>query len=409
MSISPLAPKQFPIIPAIAGVKLMVYPCNIKYKNRNDMLVARLDAGTQAAGVFTTSTTASANVLWGRRAIHKHEASILLVNAGNANAFNGKYGMETIDLLTKKCASLWKCDEHSVFPCATGVIGQAMPNERILSCLEMMAESWEDASWEQAAHAICTTDTFAKGAHVKTKIGNHTVTIAGIAKGSGMIAPNMATMLSYIFTDAAIEGNVLQALLEENVDTTFNAITVDSDTSTSDSLYLFATNKAGNPAVTSANDPELLSFKKALHDVMLSLAHQVVQDGEGASKFIQIDVSGAKDHRSAKIIAMSIANSPLVKTAITGEDANWGRIIMAVGKSEQPINTAEISISMGGHLIVTHGELNPNYKEAPVTEHMKTSHIHIQVNVGNVGKGSATVWTCNLTNAYIDINGNYRS
>jgi glutamate N-acetyltransferase/amino-acid N-acetyltransferase len=409
MITSPLAPKQFPALPAIDGVELITYPCNIKYKNRDDMLVAVLTEGTEAAGVFTTSTTASANVLWGRKAIHKHEARVLVVNAGNANAFNGKYGMETIHLITERCAQLWNCNTYSVFPCATGVIGQAMPNDKILSCLDLMAKSPNHASWEQAAEAIKTTDTFAKGATANVTLGGKKVTITGIAKGSGMIAPNMATMLAYVFTDAAIEGSILQQLLEESVETTFNAITVDSDTSTSDTLYLFATGKAKNPVISSSTHPDLQAFKAALHQVMLSLAHQVVKDGEGATKFIEITVDGAKDAASAKTIGLAIANSPLVKTAITGEDANWGRIIMAVGKSGEPINTAHISISVGGHIIVAQGELYSNYDETPVTAHMKTSDIKIEVNVGNVGKGKATVWTCNLTHAYIDINGNYRS
>ena len=409
MTPSPLAPKHFPNIPTIAGVELMTYACGIKYKDRDDMLVARFSNETQAAAVFTTSSTASANVLWGRTLLGHHMGSVLVVNAGNANAFNGQYGTDTIELITKECAALWKCRPEQVFPCATGVIGQPMPNDKILTSLRAMASNWKASNFEQAADAIKTTDTFAKGSYTKTTIGKTPVHIAGIAKGSGMIAPNMATMLGYIFTDAAIEGSVLQQLLAEAVETSFNAITVDSDTSTSDSLYLFATGKAGNSLITHADDPALASFKIALQELMVELAQLVVKDGEGATKFIQIDITGATDKLAARTIAMSIANSPLVKTAITGEDANWGRIMMAVGKAEQTICIPKISVAMGGTTIVKDGELNPNYREADVTQHMKGSNIHIAVDVGAVGQGKATVWTCNLTHVYIDINADYRS
>lgn len=409
MTPSPLAPKNFPAIPPIAGVELMTYGCGIKYKDRDDMLVARFCEATQAAAVFTTSATASANVLWGRKLSSHHLARILVVNAGNANAYNGQYGTDTIKYITDHCATIWSCPAESVFPCATGVIGQPMPNERILKALDTMAGNWKPSSFEQAANAIKTTDTFAKGAYATTTIGKTPVHIAGIAKGSGMIAPNMATMLGYIFTDAAIEGSVLQTLLNSAVQSSFNAITVDSDTSTSDSLFLFATGKANHTRITSPEDPALDAFKVALQQLMVELAQLVVKDGEGATKFIQIDVSGATSHSSARTIAMAIANSPLVKTAITGEDANWGRIVMAVGKANQPIFIPSMQVSIGGVIIVENGELHPSYQEKMVTQHMQGTDIHIAVNVGNVGEGTATVWTCNLTHAYVDINAHYRS
>ncbi len=410
IALSPLAPKNFPQMPKIKGVNLAAYPCNIKYKNRNDLLVVKLAKNTAVAGVFTKSTTCSANILWGKEHINKHAAKVLVVNAGNANAFNGSFGMETVKLIADKCALLFGCKKDEVFPCATGVIGQQMPNQKILDSIDQIANNWQEASWQEAADSIKTTDTFAKGAFVQTTINGKDINICGIAKGSGMIAPNMATMLAYVFTDANIKGEVLQQILTEANEVSFNSITVDSDTSTSDTLLMFATKEAANKEITDYNDPDLDSFKQALTNLLLDLAHLVVKDGEGATKFIQIDVIQAEHYAAAKNMAMSIANSPLVKTAITGEDANWGRIMMAIGKTGEKINIPKLSVIVGEIFIVKDGELSKNYDESLVTKHMQGQNINITVDLGVVkGSGKARVWTCNLTHAYIDINADYRS
>ncbi len=409
LKVSPLAPKSFPHMPEISGVELYTYACGMKYKNRDDMLVAKLTPNTVFAGCFTKSSTASSNVIWAREKLPSHKAQILVVNAGNANAFNGDHGMETINIIANTCAKLWKCSKDEVIPCATGVIGQPMPNQLLVDSLNRINSSQKKATWEQAANAIRTTDTFAKGAYVKTKIGQTEVNICGIAKGSGMIAPNMATMLSYIFTDAKIDGKLLQQIINEFVDLSFNSITVDSDTSTSDTLLMFATGSANNPEVHNINDPNLQKFKADLLKLMIDLAHLVVKDGEGASKFITVRISGAENNNAARIIALSIANSPLVKTAITGCDANWGRLMMAVGKSGQKIHIPKIQVEIGGINIVKDGQLNPSYEEKFVTKHMQGENIDIFVNVGLNENGIATVWTCNLTHEYIDINADYRS
>lgn len=406
--ISPLAPKEFPKMPDISGVNLGCGECSIKYKNRTDVMVAELSPGTVAAGVFTKSKTASANIWWGKDAIKHGRGRVLVVNSGNANAFNGKCGEDSVARIVQACVDLWNCDAEEVFPSSTGVIGQPLPDEKITSALSDIKSRLKPSSWKDAALAIMTTDTYPKAATRTAKIGGVEVTINGIAKGSGMIAPDMATMLSYVFTDAAISHSALQEMLSDSVEGSFNSITVDSDTSTSDTLLAFATGKAGNKLIENASDIEAKDFKEKFASLLLELSHLVVKDGEGATKFITIKITGAENNRAAKVIGMAIANSPLVKTAIAGEDANWGRIVMAVGKSGEDANRDKMSISIGGINIVKDGQLNPSYVEAGVTAHMKGSSIDIEVYVG-VGGGMHTVWTCDLTYDYIRINADYRS
>ncbi len=406
--ISPLAPKKFPDMPAIAGVKLGVASCAIKYANRTDVMVAELEPGSVVAGVFTKSKTASANIFWGKNAIKQGVARVLVVNSGNANAFNGKNGEDSVGRIVAACAKEWNCKEYEVFPSSTGVIGQILPDEKITQSLSGIKAQLSANAWEQAANAIMTTDTYAKGCVKYATINGTKVTINGIAKGSGMIAPDMATMLAYVFTDANISHQALQEMLNEAVENTFNSITVDSDTSTSDTLLVFATGKAGNENITDANNAAAKDFKEKLQQLLLELAHLVVKDGEGATKFITIKVTGAENNQAAKIIGMSIANSPLVKTAIAGEDANWGRIVMAVGKSGEEANRDKMSVTIGGVNIVKNGQLNPGYVEAEVTRHMQGQNINIEVDVG-INNGTHTVWTCDLTYDYIRINADYRS
>jgi glutamate N-acetyltransferase/amino-acid N-acetyltransferase len=403
MSVSPLAPDAFPVMPTIEGVKMAVQSVGIKYKDRADLLVAEFVKDTVVAGVFTKSKTASANILWGRKALQCGKARVLIVNSGNSNAFNGRAGEESVNRIVRCAKDLWQCSEDEIYPCATGVIGQPLADEKITSALADIKNNLEDHIFENAAKAICTTDTFSKGATRRATIGGKIVNINGIAKGSGMIAPDMATMLAYIFTDAAIKQEDLQHLLLDGVNKSFNSITVDSDTSTSDTALLFATGKAQND--TSA---DLSDFAEKLNEVLLELAHFIVKDGEGATKFIEVNVNGAEDDSSAKIIALAIANSPLVKTAIAGEDANWGRIVMAVGKSGQEANRDKMSIAIGGIVIAKEGQLNPDYIESKVTQHMQGKNINISVDVA-VADGRSTVWTCDLTHAYITINADYRS
>lgn len=408
MKKSPLAPDNFPQMPIIEGVKLATSGCGIKYKNRTDLMLAELAEGTVVAGVFTKSKTASANIVWGKEALKKGTARVLIVNSGNANAFNGKAGEESVARIVDSCASLWNCDKNEIYPCATGVIGEPLPDSLITDSLTKLKNETNDNIWLEAASAIMTTDTFPKGSTRTSNINGVEVKINGIAKGSGMIAPDMATMLSYIFTDANISQDALQNIFSEAVDKSFNSITVDSDTSTSDTGLLFATGKAGNDIIDDENSPHLLDFKEKLSELLLELAHLIVKDGEGASKFITITVTGAESDKAAKKIALSIANSPLVKTAIAGEDANWGRIVMAVGKSGEEADRDKMSVSIGGIVIAKDGQLNPAYKESEVTKHMQGQNIDIATDVG-IGKGSATVWTCDLTHEYITINADYRS
>ncbi|SOD95691.1 bifunctional glutamate N-acetyltransferase/amino-acid acetyltransferase ArgJ [Caenispirillum bisanense] len=415
LPVSPLAPAAFPQMPALTGVTFAAHACGIRYKNRDDLLLMVLPANTTAAGVFTRSKCPSAPVDWCREALKKGKARAraVLVNAGNANAFTGEVGAASVARTVAKAAEVIGCAPEHVFVSSTGTIGEPLPDARITENLDTvfakaMAGGDESGDWQKAAAAIMTTDTFPKGATRQATIDGVTVTINGIAKGSGMIAPDMATMLSYVVTDAALPADVLQALLTKATDKTFNCITVDSDTSTSDTLLLFATGTAGNKPVKDAADKRLKAFKAALTEVLLDLAQQVARDGEGASKFIEVRVTGAESARAAKRIAMTIADSPLVKTAIAGEDANWGRIVMAVGKAGEKADRDRLAIRIGGVEVAAKGRAVEGYDETPVVAHMKGKEIVLEVDIG-LGKGKATVWTCDLTHGYIDINGSYRT
>jgi glutamate N-acetyltransferase/amino-acid N-acetyltransferase len=407
-SVSPLAPPGFPAMPPVRGVRLACGAAEIRYRNRTDVLLVELDRETTVAGVFTRSRTAAAPVLWCRRALSGGVARALIVNAGNANACTGAGGDRVVERTVIAAAELFDCPSSQVFVGSTGVIGQPLPVEKIERCLPRLADRVADNGWEEAARTIMTTDTFAKGASRQATIDGRTVTINGIAKGSGMIAPDMATLLAYVFTDAAIPAPVLQALLEAGTDLSFNCITVDGDSSTNDSLMLFATGGAGHDPVTAADDPRLQDFRSSLNAVLIDLAQQIVKDGEGASKFVTVAVTGAESDRAARVIALKIANSPLVKTAIAGEDANWGRILMAVGNAGERIDPERLAVRLGGFPVAAAGGAIPGYDETPVARVMKDREIEIAVDVG-VGAGTATVWTCDLTHAYIDINASYRS
>ncbi|UUX51408.1 bifunctional glutamate N-acetyltransferase/amino-acid acetyltransferase ArgJ [Nisaea acidiphila] len=406
--VSPLAPDSFPEMPVVAGVRTASVAAGIKYKNRNDVLLVELAEGTTVAGVLTRSTTPGAPVAWCREILPKGSGRGLVVNSGNANVFTGAAGAAAVRETASAAAALLSCSPDEIYVASTGVIGEILAHEKITAKLPDAVGALSASDWDGAANAIRTTDTFAKGASATAEIGGKTVTIAGIAKGSGMVQPNMATMLSFVFTDAAIPAGLLQALLPPLADRTFNSITVDSDTSTSDTLLLFATGKAGNAPPSGIEDAALDGFKQALESVLRELAILVVRDGEGATKFIEVRVSGAESDASARKIALAIANSPLVKTAIAGEDANWGRVVMAVGKSEQPIDVSKIRIGFGGIDIAVGGMRDPNYDEAPVAAHLKGQEIGIDVDVG-IGSGRSTVWTCDLTHGYISINADYRS
>jgi glutamate N-acetyltransferase / amino-acid N-acetyltransferase len=407
-AISPLAPTSFPALPPLAGIRLASHACGIRYAGRTDLLLVEMVPGTTAAGVFTRSLTCSAPVDWCREAVAKGKARALVVNAGNANAFTGAAGIASVERTVARAAEVFGCKKHEVYISSTGTIGVALPDEKITGNLPVIATSLKTDAWAEAARAIMTTDTFPKAATRTAVIEGKQVTINGIAKGSGMIAPDMATMLSYVFTDANVTHEALQPLLADGVDKSFNCITVDSDTSTSDTLLLFATNQVKHARITDPKDKRLADFKAKLFDLLTDLAHQVVKDGEGATKFVEIRVTGAAGKKAAKRIALAIANSPLVKTAIAGEDANWGRVVAAVGKAGEKADRDRLRISMGGVLVACDGQVAPGYDETPVAEHMKGRDILIEVDVG-VGAGKATVWTCDLTHAYIDINGSYRT
>ena len=411
VKVSPLAPRTFAKLPPIEGVLLGITAAGIKYKGRTDLLVAKMVEGTQAAGVFTTSKTASAPVEWCKSSLADGgEGRMLVVNSGNSNAFTGKAGVATVKATAAAAAQAGGCRQKDVFIASTGVIGQPIDAGPVVAGIDAALSDAAAGNWNDAARAIMTTDTYPKLATRKVKVGGAEVTINGIAKGSGMIAPDLATMLVFIFTDAAIPAKILQTLLLLGVRDSFNAITVDSDTSTSDTVLVFATGAAmkDETPIVRAGDPRLRDFRAALDDLMLDLAHQVVRDGEGATKFIRIAVSGAQSHQAARRIGMAIANSPLVKTAVAGEDANWGRVVMAVGKSGEAADRDKLAIRMGGVDVAKNGMAVPGYDETPVAKHMKGSDIDIEVDVG-VGKSSATVWTCDLTYDYIRINADYRS
>lgn len=405
--VSPLA-VPLPAFPPIPGVRLGTARAEIRYVGREDVAMMAFPPGTTVAGVFTRNRCPGAPVDWCRDALKGGRARALVVNAGNANVFTGRAGRETCAATAKAVAELAGCRPREVFLASTGVIGQPLPTGKLTGALPELFGALSEHAWEAAARAIMTTDTFPKGSVRRARIGETEVTIAGIAKGSGMIAPDMATMLCFLATDAKVPAPALQRLLAKGVDGSFNRTTVDSDTSTSDTVLLFATGQAKHPRVPAEGGAMLRDFARALAEVLMDLALQVVRDGEGAQKLIRIDVAGAVTSRSAKRIALSIANSPLVKTAIAGEDANWGRIVMAVGKAGEPADRDRLSVAVGGVWMAKDGEVAPDYDETPVVAHMKGREIHIEVDLG-LGRGRATVWTCDLTHGYIDINGSYRS
>jgi glutamate N-acetyltransferase/amino-acid N-acetyltransferase len=408
--VSPLAPAVFPELPPIGGVRLAAAETGIRYKNRPDVLLAVLDPGTTVAGCFTRSKSKSAPVDWCIESLAGGTARAVVINAGNANAFTGKAGVATVTAVAKAAAKTLACKPSEIFQASTGVIGEPLDPSPITGALDRLAVAASADAWSAAARAIMTTDTFPKASTVKARLGGKTVTINGIAKGSGMIAPDMATMLVFIFTDAAVPAKILQRLLVASVDKSFNCITVDGDTSTSDTVLLCATGAAGGAVsgLRSASDARLKGFAKALDNLCLDLAIQVAKDGEGAEKLIEIAITGAENDKAAHRIAMSIANSPLVKTAIAGEDANWGRVVMAVGKAGEKAHRDKLKIRIGGVTVAKNGMRDPAYKEAEIMPHMKGRHIVIEADVG-VAKGKARVWTCDLTHRYIDINGSYRS
>ncbi|MEO8667587.1 MAG: bifunctional glutamate N-acetyltransferase/amino-acid acetyltransferase ArgJ [Bauldia sp.] len=408
-AVSPLAPAAFAALPPIGGVRFATAEAGIKYKNRTDVLLAVFDKGTEAGGVFTRSKCPSAPVDWCRAALASGgKARALLVNSGNANAFTGKRGRETVKTSAAMVAETVGCQARQVYLASTGVIGEPLDATKFRGVLGGMAERLSSGPWIDPARAIMTTDTFPKGASRRVSLGGTTVTINGIAKGAGMIAPDMATMLSFVVTDAPIAAPVLQALLGAGVRSSFNAITVDSDTSTSDTLLLFATGAAGGERIANVRDRRLGAFRAALNELLLELAHLVVKDGEGARKFVEVRVKGAVSRASARRVALSIANSPLVKTAIAGEDANWGRIVMAVGKAGEPADRDRLAISFGDIRVAVKGERDLAYSEAATSAYMKRQDIVITADLG-LGSGEDQVWTCDLTHDYIDINGSYRS
>ncbi len=401
---SPLAPAGFPDLPAIDGVRFATVEAGVRYKGRTDVMLAVLDPGTSVAGVFTRSATRAAPVLDSQDKIggSSDGPAAILVNSGNANAFTGHYGQNSVAEVTQAVAKATGVAVERVFTSSTGVIGEPLPHDRIVSQLEALKSGLSRHAIEDAARAIMTTDTFPKGASAQVEIDGKTVSIVGIAKGSGMIAPDMATMLVYIFSDAVVEQSALQSMLGAQTDRTFNCITVDSDTSTSDSLLLCATGASGVDATRNA------AFVEALESVMLDLAQQVVRDGEGATKFVEIRVTGAASDADAKVHGLAIANSPLVKTAIAGEDPNWGRVVMAIGKSGAAADRDLLSISFGDILVAEKGWVSPDYREEYAAAYMKGQDLVISVDLG-LGEGQSTVWTCDLTHGYIEINADYRS
>jgi glutamate N-acetyltransferase/amino-acid N-acetyltransferase len=405
-AVSPLA-VPLPELPPLAGVRLSAAAAGIRYKGRTDVVLMEVPADSTVAGVFTSNQCPGAPIDWCRSALAGGKARMIVVNAGNANVFTGKAGRDACAATAEAAATLAGCPADQVFVASTGVIGEVLPHDKIVAALPGLYQALSDNAWEQAARGIMTTDTFPKAATRTAAIGGTQVRISGIAKGSGMIAPDMATMLCFVFTDAKIPSGALQSLLKSGAGASFNLTTVDSDTSTSDTVLLVATGQAQHPAVGS-DAAALGDFARALNEVLLDLALQVTGDGEGASKRIRIDVTGATTDASAKRIGMAVANSPLVKTAIAGEDANWGRIVMAVGKSGEPADRDRLSIGVGGVWMAKDGTVVPGYDETPVVAHMKGLEVEIAIDIG-LGGGKATVWTCDLTHGYIDINGSYRS
>ena len=397
----------------ISGVKIATANCGIKYKNRDDLLLISFEDEANVAGVFTTSSMPAASVVWCKKNIAQGSAKALIVNAGNANAFTGKAGEETVSQSAKSACDTLGCNLEQVFISSTGVIGEPLNYKLITDAIPNMAKNFasDDASWDKASKAIMTTDTKQKIISKTCKIGDKKITITGFAKGSGMIAPNMATMLSYIFTDADISSKILQELFKEINEETFNSITVDSDTSTNDTALIFATKKAQNEKISDKNDEKIAEFKATLHQIMLELAKMIVVDGEGAKKLIEIEISGAKNKQQAKIVAFSIGNSPLVKTALAAADPNWGRIAMAVGKSCPETSPEKITIKIGDFIIAQNGAKHPNYVEKNVHEYLKNDKIKISVDLGISlqPENKATIYTCDFNEEYIKINKDYRS
>ena len=408
-TVSPLAPKSgFPKLPPIAGVAFSAVAAGVRYAGRADVMLAQLAPGTAIAGVFTKSATRAAPVLDCQAKIggDAQNGAAIVVNSGNANAFTGTNGIEAVKAITNTVADTLSIPEARVFTSSTGVIGEPLPHDRVTAKIDELKDALSDDAIADAAKAIMTTDTFPKGASAEIDAGGP-IKIAGIAKGSGMIAPDMATMLVYIFTDAKIAQPLLQDMLSDLTGPTFNSITVDSDTSTSDTLLLAATGQSTAPEIKAGTDTEA-AFREALHGVMLDLAHQVVRDGEGATKFVEVRITGAADDADAHTVALAIANSPLVKTAVAGEDPNWGRVVMAVGKSGAKADRDTLTIRFGDVLVAEKGWVSPDYREDDAAAHMKGDELLIAVDMG-LGKGASTVWTCDLTNRYIEINADYRS
>jgi glutamate N-acetyltransferase/amino-acid N-acetyltransferase len=410
-AVSPFAPPKLVKLKPLDGVRFATAEAGIRYKGRTDLMVAVMPEGTTAAGVLTQSKTASAPVLWCRKSLKKETARILVVNSGNSNAFTGQKGREAVELTASFAAAAAECDPHEVYIASTGVIGEPLDAGKFAHLLPGLAKDAKPDAFEAAARAIMTTDTFPKLATRRAMIGDTEVTINGFCKGAGMIAPDMATMLCFIFTDAAIGAKALQDMLDEHVQTTFNCMTIDGDTSTSDTCLVFATGAAaarGQKPIHKSGSKKLAGFSAALHDLLRDLAIQVAKDGEGLSKFVTFEVEGAKSWAAARKIALSCANSPILKTAIAGEDPNWGRVVMAVGKSGEAADRDKLTIWFGEHCVARNGERAEDYDEATVAKYMKNSEITIRADVG-VGKSSATVWTCDLTHDYVSINADYRS
>ena len=409
--ISPLAPKKPVKALPVKGVRLAVLQSNLRYKNRDDFLLAAFAPGTAVAGVFTESLAPAAPVLW-CRAVMGNTARALVVNAGNANAATGEVGQDIVIATAKAAASALKCAPAEIFQASTGIIGQPLKKNALADFVpkaaSLLSKGHDSAAWDKAARAIMTTDTFPKLVSRSVKIGGVPVTISGFCKGSGMIAPNMATLLAFVFTDAAIPSKILQEMLKNGVEKSFNSTTVDGDTSTNDTLMAFATGTAKHAPIKSAKDAKLKDFSSAFEELLIEMAQLVIRDGEGATKFVTIDVTGAASDKAAKQIGLTIANSPLVKTALAASDANWGRVLAAAGRAGEKMDQTRASISMGGLPIYKNGELIKNYNEKPVAKHLKGQNISIAFDAG-VGKGKARVWTCDLTHGYININASYRS
>lgn len=415
LTVSPLAPASFPKLPAVAGVQIATLAAGLRYHKRADLMLAVVSPNSTVAGTFTSSLCPSAPVDWCRKHIASGTGRAIVCNSGNANAFTGKAGETSAQLTATGIAAALSVQPQEVLLASTGVIGETLPDEALAaafpSLVDELVESGPEA-FEQAANAIRTTDTFAKGAGRTIEIDGVEINIVGIAKGSGMIAPDMATMLGFVFTDAKVAARTLQTMLSTAVEGSYNRITVDSDTSTSDTVLLFATGQSGGPIIDDIASPAAQALLAALREINLDLAHQIVRDGEGATKFVEVTVSGAGSDSAAKVIALSIANSPLVKTALAAEDANWGRIVMAVGKAGQRADRDKLDIWIGPEQCAKGGVVKEGYSEAVATQHLCLDEVTIRVDVGiddTETAGTATVWTCDLTHGYIDINAGYRS